>query len=219
MDCCTAGDLEDAQQPRRGEPSRTHPPWRRDGSLPGVSRRLPTPGGARAPADDSLKRVGTPVRPCRSRPRAASRWLAADCCTAATIGSTFTGLPTGPAVPTRPVPTHPVPAHSRSGGAAVVGSPVVGSPVVGSPSVVLTLRDPGGAGQYRRRGIWSRATISGARRSAGAYSASGELAGVGVSARAPSSHPGRDSPRLTATDPCRVSSATQKPCKAPLTTV
>ena len=58
----------------------------------------------------------------------ASRWLAADCCTAATIGSTFTGLPTGPAVPTRPVPTNPVPAHPRPGGAAVVGSPVVGSP-------------------------------------------------------------------------------------------
>ena len=67
VDCCTAGDLEDAQRRRRGEPSQT-PPWRRDGSLPGVSRRLPTPGSARAPADDSLERVGTPIRPCRSRP-------------------------------------------------------------------------------------------------------------------------------------------------------
>ena len=73
---------------------------------------------------------------------AEGRWLAADCCTAATIGSTFTGLPTGPGPP-------PLPAHPRSGGTAVVGSPVVGNPF-------LTLRGQGGAGQYRRRGIWSR---------------------------------------------------------------
>jgi hypothetical protein len=196
VDCCTAGDLEDAQQRRRGEPSRTHPPWRRDGSLPGVSRRLPTPGSARAPAGDSLERVLTPIRPCRSRPRAASRWLAADCCTAATIGSTFTGLPTGPAGPTHPcrlTPCRPTPAQEAR--RSSVARPVV-----------LTLRDPGGAGQYRRRGIWSRArSRAGARRRLPARRAAG--------GRLHASEPSWRALRLTDTGPSPSIKRDVEPCK------
>ena len=118
---------------------------RRGGSLSTTKDRRPSdgnPGGApqgRCPAREApvegvlVAHLSDPNRAAQMTTLelievAEGRWLAVDCCTAASIGSTFTGLPTGPAVPTRPVPTHPVPAHPRSGGAAAVGSPAVGSP-------------------------------------------------------------------------------------------